>query len=88
MSADVTFTTAGDYILEVEVMDPNDTGVPYYFTDTVTVHVYEDSCVAAKAETSYNELIAREIGDTDFDCKVNLVDFAAMALNWQASESY
>ncbi len=82
LSADVTFTTAGDYILEVEVMDPNDSGVPHYFTDTVSVHVYEDGCEAAKGELSYDETEARTIGDTNYDCKVDLVDFAAMAENW------
>ncbi len=78
LSADVTFTTAGDYILEVEVND----GDVHYITDTVNVHVYADGCEATKIETPYTEADARIIGDTNYDCEVNLVDLAAMALSW------
>ncbi len=46
-----------------------------------------EGCDLAKA-TGYDETAARLKGDTDFDCKVNLVDLAALAENWQASESY
>jgi hypothetical protein len=29
-----------------------------------------------------DETVARQKGDTNYDCKVNLIDFAAMAKNW------
>ena len=51
-------------------------------TDTCTVTVYADACEASKIETPYSEAEARIIGDTNYDCKVNLVDFAVMASNW------
>ncbi len=44
------------------------------------VGVYVGECL-------YNEAMARLKGDTNYDCKVNLVDFAAMALNWATNES-
>ncbi|MBW8017270.1 MAG: hypothetical protein FVQ82_13890 [Planctomycetes bacterium] len=84
LSADVTFTTAGDYILEVEVND-NDV---HYITDTVNVTVYADGCEAAKIELPYSETEAGTMGDTNYDCEVNLVDLAAMALNWLDNVSF
>jgi hypothetical protein len=77
LSAKVKFTAAGDYILNVQVDDNGTIDV-----DTVTVHVYANSCAADKAQTSYSETDARLLGDTNYDCKVDLVDFAAMAENW------
>jgi hypothetical protein len=47
-----------------------------------------DGCQAAKDAGSYTELMARERGDTNYDCKVNLVDLAAMALNWLSNASF
>ena len=82
LSADVTFTAAGDYKLEVEV---DDDGTIY--VDTIDVTVYAD-CAAAKAADAYDDTAARTIGDTNFDCEVNLVDFAAIALNWLDNVSY
>jgi hypothetical protein len=41
----------------------------------------------AGAPCSYNETEARQKGDTNYDCEVNLVDFAAMASNWMTDES-
>ena len=79
LSTNVTFDTAGDYILEVEVDDEDG---EYTDTDTVNVHVYENGCVAAKAKTPYTKADARIIGDTNYDCDVDLVDLAAMASHW------
>jgi hypothetical protein len=44
--------------------------------------IYLNGCDAAKGRNGYNEDAAQEIGDTNYDCKVNLVDFAVMASNW------
>ncbi|MBW8017221.1 MAG: phytase [Planctomycetes bacterium] len=82
LSTEVTFDAPGDYVLRVEV-----TIDTVLYSDTVTVTVYADGCVAAKAELTYNELMAREKGDTNYDCKVNLVDFAAMAEYWLTDKS-
>jgi hypothetical protein len=82
LPAEVTFTAAGDYILNVQVDDNGTIDV-----DTVTVHVYANSCAADKAQTSYSETVARLLGDTNWDCKVDLIDFATMASNWLADVS-
>jgi hypothetical protein len=37
---------------------------------------------------AYDETVARTIGDTNYDCEVNLVDFAAMAENWLTNVSF
>ena len=46
--------------------------------DTMTIDVYDDACLAAKATGSV------ELDPTDFDanCITNLADFAEMALTW------
>jgi hypothetical protein len=36
---------------------------------------------------AFGETVGRTIGDTNYDCKVNLADFAALALNWMADKS-
>jgi hypothetical protein len=86
-NTDVTITVAEDYdidvtdyVLQVEVNDNDE----YTDTDTVTVKVYADGCQAAKNETAtpYTETDARERGDTNWDCKVDFLDLAALALNW------
>ncbi|MBW8016643.1 MAG: hypothetical protein FVQ82_10680 [Planctomycetes bacterium] len=71
------------YAVRLEAYDGEATG-----EDTVTITVYADGCEAAKGEApEYTEAMAREIGDTNYDCAVNLVDLAAMALNWLTDES-
>ena len=37
---------------------------------------------------AYDETEARTIGDTNYDCKVDLVDFAALASNWLTNVSF
>ncbi len=78
---DVTFTAEGVYILKLEVADD---GEPY--SATLEVTVYENGCLAAKGK-DYDEVAAREIGDTNYDCEVKVADLAAMALNWLADDS-
>ncbi len=79
LSANVTFNEIGDYTLEVKV---DDTVTLLTYSDTIDVHVYENRCAAVKADLPYGEAEAQEIGDTNYDCEVNLVDFAAIASNW------
>ncbi len=83
VDTDATFTAPGEYILTLTVIDGGHT-----VDDTCTVIVYEDGCEAAKvAVAPYSEEDARLKGDTDYNCDVNEVDLAAMALNWLADES-
>ncbi|MBW8014995.1 MAG: hypothetical protein FVQ82_02335 [Planctomycetes bacterium] len=37
---------------------------------------------------TYDETEAREKGDTNYDCKVDLVDFAVIASNWLTDVSF
>ncbi len=82
LSTEVTFTVAGNYVLRVEF---DDSAVTYY--DTLEVTVYENGCLAAKAENPYSDEDAREKGDTNYDCEVNLADFAAVASHWLVDAS-
>jgi hypothetical protein len=72
------------YEFQLQVIDGVDT-----YTDAVNVTVYGDGCEAAKVEgaTPYSKLNALDIGDMNYDCKVNLVDFATMASNWMTDVS-
>jgi hypothetical protein len=81
------FTADGDYELTLTVFDDIDEHIVPSIP--VAVHVYADGCEARKNETAtpYTELMAREKGDTNYDCKVNLADFAAMASYWMVDES-
>ena len=74
----VTFYEAGVYTLTLTADD----GEADPVSDSLVVTVYANSCAADKAQTPYTEEDARLKGDTNYDCKVNLVDFAAMAENW------
>jgi hypothetical protein len=85
LTADVTFDTAGDHSLTVEVAD-SVKGLIY--TDDATFTVYADGCVAAKTETGYDEAAALLARDANFDCEVNLADVAVMAVAWYNSVSY
>jgi hypothetical protein len=51
------------------------------------VPFYANGCEAAKDGT-YTKLMALEKGDTNYDCKVNLADFATIALNWMTDQSF
>ncbi len=44
-------------------------------------------CDVAKAAATYTEDDALAIGDTNYDCEVDLVDLAAMAYNWLADKT-
>ena len=74
----VTFYEAGVYTLTLTADD----GEAYPGSDSLVVTVYANSCAADKVLTPYSELTALEKGDTNYDCKVDLIDFAAMASNW------
>jgi hypothetical protein len=83
LSAAFTFTTAGDYILKVQV----DEGFGVIATATVTVTVYADGCVTAKTN-GYTENEALIVGDANYDCQVNLADFAVLASVWMDSNAH
>jgi hypothetical protein len=86
LSAAFTFTEVGDYILEVEVTDTvTDTVTDLVYVDIIEFTVYADAdaaCDAAKADLPYGKSDALIIGDTNYDCKANLADFAVIASNW------
>jgi hypothetical protein len=65
------------YVVKLVAFDGANTG-----DDSVTITVYADGCQAARETGSYTEKMARERGDTDYNCEVNLLDLAAMVENW------
>jgi hypothetical protein len=80
----VTFTEAGIYTLTLTADD----GKAYPVSDSLVVTVYANSCAADKGEApKYTETMALEKGDTNWDCKVDLIDFATMAENWMIDVS-
>jgi hypothetical protein len=58
-----------------------------YGSDVATVSYpgYDD--LILNFSCAYDETVARTVGDTNYDCKVNLADFAAMAKNWMIDVS-
>ena len=68
----VTFSEGGSYVLRVTASDTELSD-----SDEVAIWVSSDSCQAAK--DSGIPLLA---GDIDENCKVDIADFAAMAVNW------
>jgi T5SS/PEP-CTERM-associated repeat protein len=68
----VSMTALGDYDLTLTADDTELTD-----SDTVTIHVYDDSCEAAKGAG-----IATLAGDFDENCIVDIADFAVFAGNW------
>ena len=68
----VSMTALGDYDLTLTADDTELTD-----SDTVTIHVYSDSCEAAKGAG-----IATLAGDFDENCIVDIADFAVFAGNW------
>jgi T5SS/PEP-CTERM-associated repeat protein len=68
----VELTELGDYDLTLTADDTEFTG-----SDTVTIHVYSDSCEAAKGAG-----IPTLDGDFDLNCIVDIDDFAVFAENW------
>jgi hypothetical protein len=86
------FTADGDYELTLTVFDDIDEHIVPSIP--VAVHVYADACEATKGEgvdgnplDPYNETAARERGDTDYNCDVNLADLAIMVSNWLSEVS-
>jgi len=84
LTVNVTADEIGTYYWKIVATDPNTDGdAPYVAEEAVFSLITVDGCQAAKdAATPYSETDARLIGDTNFDCKVDLIDFAALALNW------
>ena len=68
----VSLSALGDYVLTLTADDTEFTG-----SDSVTIHVYSDSCQAAKAMG-----IPLLQGDFNEDCIVDLADFSVLADNW------
>ncbi len=82
-NASVTITKAvptGDATVVTMTLAVNNAGNPPEdaVTDTMTIDVYDDACVAAKAVGLV------EIDPTDFDenCITNFADFAVLAITW------
>lgn len=74
----------GDYVFTMDVSDgraENDA------SDSVTITLYADGCAAAKAVEGYSQVNARQRGDTNFDCVVDLTDLGVMSENWLSDES-
>lgn len=75
-AASVTITKTGSFTLQLAVNDSELTGA-----DNVTVNVYADACLAAKGVPGY----AKDTGDLDDDCDVDMDDFSTMAADWLQS---
>jgi hypothetical protein len=76
------------YTWRIEMIDPDGDVVLSDETYTFKTLPPYDGCQAAKdADPPYSATDARERGDTNWDCKVNLVDLTTMALNWLANVS-
>ncbi|MFC1652746.1 hypothetical protein ACFL3F_03400 [Planctomycetota bacterium] len=69
----VTCTEVGTYVLQIEATDGEKTG-----SDTMTINVYADHCLAAQSLPEY-EVIP---GDINGDCIVDDLDLAIMNENW------
>ena len=73
IDATVTLTAVGMYVLELQADDGEKLG-----TDTLTVNVYADSCLAAQSLPEYVPLV----GDLDEDCDVDQDDMDLLMANW------
>ncbi|UCC98875.1 MAG: hypothetical protein JSW66_03085, partial [Phycisphaerales bacterium] len=72
-SLSVVCSSVGDYVLELAADDSSDVG-----TDTITIHVFENACEAAKSLPDYVPLV----GDLNEDCRVDDLDLALLEENW------
>ena len=72
-NASITMSVVGDYVLQLDAFDGEHTG-----SNSLTIHVYADSCEAAKALPDYVPLV----GDLNGDCKVDDLDMALLQENW------
>ena len=69
----VTLTALGTYELQLEADDGEKQG-----TDTVTINVFANSCLAAQSLPDYVPLV----GDLDEDCDVDQDDMDLLMANW------
>ncbi|MBW8016383.1 MAG: DUF1349 domain-containing protein [Planctomycetes bacterium] len=90
MTVDVSAPDIGTYYWKIVATDPNTSGDPYVMAEVLYSVIAIDGCEFAqtKTELPYTETAARLKGDTNYDCKVDLVDFAALAKNWLNNLSF
>jgi hypothetical protein len=69
----VTVTEVGTYVLQLTASDGEKTS-----SDSVTIHVYNDSCEAAQSLPGYAPLP----GDLNGDCRVDDADMAILQAHW------
>ena len=74
----------GTYYWKIVATDPDfeGSGTSGVLAEAVYSLITIDGCDAAKIGLPYSPTDARLVGDTNYDCKVNLADFAVMASNW------
>jgi hypothetical protein len=70
----VTTDMVGDYVLSLKATD----SAGKFSSAPVTIHVLADACAAAQHMPSYIALK----GDENSNCKVDFIDFALLAGNW------
>jgi len=73
LDTSITLSALGEYVLQLQADDGE-----YQAADTVTIHVYIDSCEAAKSLPGYVPLV----GDIDQDCDVDQDDLDLLLENW------
>ncbi len=69
----VTLTETGTYVLQIEASDGEYSG-----SDTVTINVFADSCLAAQSLPGYEPIP----GDINLDCVVNDLDMEILQAHW------
>ena len=69
----VTLTETGTYVLQIEASDGEYTG-----SDTVTINVFADSCLAAQSLPEFEFIV----GDLNHDCIVDDLDMELLQENW------
>ena len=74
----ITLSAPGEYVLQLDASDGEYSG-----SDTVTINVYEDSCLAAQSLPDYEPLV----GDLNNDCRVDEADMALLEENWLKDNS-
>jgi hypothetical protein len=74
----ITLSAVGEYVLQLDASDGE-----YSSSDTVTINVYEDSCLAAQSLPDYEPLV----GDLNNDCRVDEADMALLEENWLMDNS-
>ena len=69
----VTLTEIGTYVLQIEASDGEYSG-----SDTVTINVFADSCLAAQSLPGFERIP----GDVNLDCRVDQLDLDIMQAHW------